>query len=39
MGDVIGYTVPLFDVNNNERNKNITVGQLFEFKGDKLWNN
>lgn len=39
MGDIIGYTLPLFDINNNESNKNITAGQLLEFKGDKLWNN
>lgn len=39
IGEVIGYTLPLFDINNSKINKNITVGQLLEFKGDKLWNN
>jgi len=39
VSDVIGYTLPIFNINKNQSNKNITIGQLLEFKGDNLWNN
>jgi L-asparaginase II len=35
-GKIVGYTVPVFDI--NQKSSAFEIGDKFEFKGEELWN-